>query len=151
MILQTIEFPRLPADIVIDVRVVQVVPVPQIAHIPVVVQRLVPLVLLFSRPRDSAVARRHGGRSPRVAGGASSTCAVVEKTVGLPQLHLLRNSLRSQTLSVSAPQGAAHDRGDELVQAAGLYGQTHISSTTSRWPALLSWARGLSSQSSPDP
>ena len=44
---------------------------------------------------DSAVARGHGDRRPCCAGGASSTGAVVEKSVVLPQLHPLRNSLRA--------------------------------------------------------
>ena len=47
--------------------------------------------------RNSPLARRQG------AGGASSTGAVVEETVVLPRLHLLRNSLR-----------AAHRLRDEL-------------------------------------
>ena len=37
----------------------------------------------------------HGDRCPCCAGGVSSTGDVVEKTVMLPQLHLLRNSLRA--------------------------------------------------------
>ena len=51
--------------------------------------------------RDSPVAREQGDRCPCYAvragstGGASFTGAVVEKTVVLPQLHLLRNSFRA--------------------------------------------------------
>ena len=41
-----------------------------------------------------------GGLCPWCAGRASSTGAVVEKTVVLPQLHLLRNSLRAAGGSV---------------------------------------------------
>ena len=44
---------------------------------------------------DSAFAGGHGDRRPCCAGSASSTGAVVEKTVVLPQLYLLRNSLRA--------------------------------------------------------
>ena len=44
---------------------------------------------------DSAVAGGHGDRCPCCAGAASSTTAVLEKSVVLPQLHLVRNSLRA--------------------------------------------------------
>ena len=44
---------------------------------------------------DSAVAGGHGDRRPCCAGGASSAGAVVEKSVVLPRLHLVRNSLRA--------------------------------------------------------
>ena len=44
---------------------------------------------------DSAVAGGHGVLRPCCAGAASSTGAVVEKSVVLPQLHLARNSLRA--------------------------------------------------------
>ena len=47
---------------------------------------------------DSAFAGGHGDRRPCCAGGASSTGAVVEMTVVIPQLHMFRNSL-----------GAAHE------------------------------------------
>ena len=52
-----------------------------VVHIPVVAQRPFLLVLLFSRPRDSAVPRGYGVRRPCFTGGESSTGAVVEKTV----------------------------------------------------------------------
>ena len=42
--------------------------------------------------RDSLVLLRQGDRCPCCAGRASSTVAVVEETVALPQLQLLRNS-----------------------------------------------------------
>ena len=44
---------------------------------------------------DSPVAFRQDGLCPRCACLAGSTGDVVEKTVVLPQLHLLRNSVRS--------------------------------------------------------
>ena len=55
-------------------KVVQVSPV-QVVNIPVVKQRPFPMVLLFSRPRDSAVALGQDGRCPCLAGLASSTGA----------------------------------------------------------------------------
>ena len=45
--------------------------------------------------RDSPVAFRQDGLCPRCAGRVGSTGAVVEKTVVLPRLHSLRNSMRS--------------------------------------------------------
>ena len=77
---------------VIDAPVVLVVRVPQVVIIPVATLRLIPVVsLIMEIPQlflDEVV-------DVLLAGGASSTGAVVEKTVVPPQLHLLRNSLRA--------------------------------------------------------
>ena len=104
---RTIAIPQLLVDTVADVRVVlvvqvpqvqvdapvlQAVRVPQVVIIPVAAQRLTSLVsLTMEIPQlllDEVV-------DVLLAGGASSTGAVVEKTVVLPQLLLLRNSLRA--------------------------------------------------------
>ena len=69
-----------------------VVRVPQVVIIPLATLRLIPMVsLTVEIPQlllDEVV-------DVLLVGGASSTGAVVEDTVVLPQLHLLRNSLRA--------------------------------------------------------
>ena len=69
-----------------------VVRVPQVVIIPVATLRLIPKVSLTMEIPQSLLDEL---ADVLVAGGASSTGAVVEKTVVLPQLHLLRNSLRA--------------------------------------------------------
>ena len=77
---------------VIDAPDVLVVRVPQVVIIPVATLRLITMVsLTMEIPHlllDEVV-------DVLLAGGASSTGAVVVKTVVLPQLRLLRNSLRA--------------------------------------------------------
>ena len=80
MVLQTIDIPQLLLNTVIDVPVA-----PVVQDIPVVVQRLIPMVSLTWR---FPIALRHVGLCPWCAGRASSTGAVVKETVVPPQLHL---------------------------------------------------------------
>ena len=82
---------------VIDVPVAQVV-----QDIPVGTPRLFSMVTLAIEIPSSSSTR---WSCPSCAGRASSTGAVVEETVALPQLQLLRNSFR-----------AAHHRGDDRIR-----------------------------------
>ena len=69
-----------------------VVRVPQVVTIPVATLRLISMVSLTMEFPEFLLVQVV---DVLLAGGASSTGAVVEKTVVLPQLHLLRNSLRA--------------------------------------------------------
>ena len=80
-------------------------------NISVVAQRPFPMIL-----RTTKIPQLHVDMVDRrscCAGGASSTGAVVEKTVVLPRLHSLGNSLRSQTSESLGTAWAAHFCGDE--------------------------------------
>ena len=88
---RTVEISQLLVK-VIDAPVLLFVRVPHVVIIPVVTLRLIPMVSwTMEIPQlflDEVV-------DVLLEGGASSTGAVVEKVVVLPQLHLLRNSLQA--------------------------------------------------------
>ena len=99
--------------------------------------------LRFSRSfvdhRDSPVAREQGDRRPCYAVRASSTGAVVETTVVLPQLHLLRNSLRAAhelSWGFLGPCTQVHGRGS-CPQGHGPHNQLHVGTRLDRHTVAL--------------
>ena len=76
----------------------------KIVNTPVMAQSMISMAFLFRRPSRFPCCRTHGGRCPYCFGRASSTVAVGEETVALPQLQLLRISLYGVIILVVVAQ-----------------------------------------------